>query len=397
MSSVLVFFLELIIINNIVNFEGLAIFFPILTLYLYSHFFLRGHFLEKIFVSFLAIVSIIIINSTIAILTNIIFKVPLKELIYSKNIFRFITIILTKIIFFCTTQAIIKLKKFYKYNNLNFKEWILLLFSPIISIFFCTQIIDIVLESGFLGEKLYNFLFFTICIVLVNILNYYLFLRITNNRKATEELEFLKYQLYYQQKNIENIKTTYNDLQLLRHDMQNNIFCISALLEQKEYEKAYKYLSDLSGKIDNTNLFAKTNNKAIDCILNLKIQSAKKLKIKFMYDIAPNINTYNEVDFCILLANLLDNAIEACQKIDDKERSISLTIKNNNFITILVKNTVKDSVLKNNPHLNTIKEDLSSHGFGTLSIRSIVKKYNGYLNYYEQDGKFCCQTILPQI
>ena len=395
--STILFSLELIMINNMVHFEGLAIFFPIFTLCLYSYLFLKGSFLEKLFLSFSTILSIIIINSTTAILTNIIFKVTIKELIFNKNIFRFAIIILTKIIFFTITQAILKFKKSYVHYDLEKKEWILLLFSPIISIFFCSQIIEIALDIGLTGQKLYNFLIFTLCIIIVNFLNYYLFFKITSNRKTKEELKFLKYQLNYEQKSMNNIKSTYNELQMLRHDMKNNIFCISALLEQKEYEKAYEYLNNLSGKIVKTKTFATTNNKAIDCILNLKIQSAIKENIKFTYNVDNNIKTTNEVDFCILLANLLDNAIEACQNINNKSKSINLKISNGNFINIVVKNTIEDSVLQNNPNLKTIKSNSKNHGFGTLSIKNIVEKYNGYINYYERNGNFYCQTFLPKI
>lgn len=397
LPAVAIFFCELIVINSSVSFEGLAIFFPILTLYLYAQFFLNGSVLEKLFVSFLTIVCIIIINSTVAILANVIFKVTLKDLIFNKNIFRFIIVLLTKAIFFIIAKSIIRLKKLYHHYELNSSEWILLLFSPIISIFFCTQIMQSVLLSGVPNDKLYNFLFFTICIILVNILNYYLFLKITASRKAKNELDFLKYQLYYQQKSIKNLNETYSKLQVLRHDMQNNIFCVLALLEQQAYDEAQNYLTELSGEINNTQSFMKTNNKAIDCILSLKIQSAKEQNIDFTCDIEQNIKTKNDIDICILLANLLDNAIESCQKICTDKKSIHLEIKCDNFISILVKNSIENSVLENNPTLNSSKKDSVLHGFGTLSVKSIVKKYNGYLNYYEHDGNFCCKTMLPQI
>lgn len=369
-----------------------------MTLSIYAHFYLKGYLLEKIFASCFTTSIIIIINSTIAIMVDFIFHITPRDLIVNKVFIRIPAVILSKVIFFIMAKSIIRTKqKIYKYKLSN-KEWTLLLFSPIISIFLYSQIIHIILETTIITqEKLYNFLFFSLCIILINILNYYLLVRIIKNRKANEELEILKNELYYQKKNINSIKKTYGDLQLLRHDMKNNIFCISALLEQKEYEKAYDYMNQVKNRIDSADIFSKTNNKTVNCIINLKINTAKNLKIKFTYNIDKNLKISNDIDACILISNILDNAIEACKKISDKKRNIHLEIKNNDFFIIIVKNSINSSVLELNPNLKTDKKNQKTHGFGTLSVKNIVKKYDGYLNYYEKDNNFFCKIILPEI
>lgn len=90
---------------------------------------------------------------------------------------------------------------------------------------------------------------------------------------------------------------------------------------------------------------------------------------------------------------LLDNAIEGVS--GDGNNEIYLELRNvDNFFMISVKNTIINSVLEYNPNLISTKNEKELHGLGILSMKEVVQKYNGSIEFYESDNKFCCDMLL---
>ena len=92
--------------------------------------------------------------------------------------------------------------------------------------------------------------------------------------------------------------------------------------------------------------------------------------------------TIQDIDWCAILSNILDNAIEACQKIKGKERRIEIVIKQNDCATLIdVTNTYNGEVKIIDNHLKSDKKDKVLHGIGIESVRTAVEKYNGVFEY----------------
>lgn len=396
--TLLVMFVESIIINKVTLFEVFSVFVPVITLFIYEYAFLKGNMFEKLFIAILGMVTLIVINSVTAIFMNIVTGTTIENLVYEYGLYRFIAVVITKVIFFVVTRLFLKFNNANKYCCLNKKEACLILFSPIISIFFASQMLGICVDTQIDRNTSLILMFFFICILLINITNYYLFLKINKNNLSNLKLALLKQEYDYHTQNIEQIKNTYEEMRKMKHDLKNNIFCIMGLLEQKQYEKALTYTVSLSKKIEYKNFFVNTNNKALNGIINLKLSLAKDKNISVDCDITDNIVNIDDIDLTILTANLLDNAIEASQKIDNKNRYIVVNIKNiDGNMVFVIKNKITESVLKNNPKLLTSKNDFNFHGIGNISVRSIVEKYNGSINYYEKDNLFCCEAVLKKL
>ena len=115
--------------------------------------------------------------------------------------------------------------------------------------------------------------------------------------------------------------------------------------------------------------------------------------IEFIIKTDNHVPEIENIDICILLSNLIDNAIEACAETDKPEITLNMSGQNN-YYCILIENTVKYEVLKNNPHLFTTKNDKSVHGIGTKSISEIINKYHGMSECYEESGKFAVNIML---
>ncbi len=101
------------------------------------------------------------------------------------------------------------------------------------------------------------------------------------------------------------------------------------------------------------------------------------------------------MDLCSLLGNVLDNAISASEKCDLNSRLVEVKITAiGSRVIILVKNSIPCSVLKCNPKLSSTKSTPEEHGFGVKTIKSIVEKYNGKVDFYEEGLTFICLAEL---
>ena len=111
--------------------------------------------------------------------------------------------------------------------------------------------------------------------------------------------------------------------------------------------------------------------------------------------IESDFSVFDELDICILLSNLLDNAIEASMLVESPKIELSIT-NNGNYLCILVRNRIENSVLNENSNLRTTKKDTAAHGFGIYSISQIVEKYDGIKNIYEKNGYFAFDIWLKR-
>ncbi len=105
----------------------------------------------------------------------------------------------------------------------------------------------------------------------------------------------------------------------------------------------------------------------------------------------------NAYDMCAILGNLLDNAIEACEKIDNHNtRFIDLKINSDkDMLNIAIKNSVAQKVnITGKMSLCTSKRNPEMHGIGTQSIKSIVRKYDGECSFDSDQNEFTVHILI---
>lgn len=187
----------------------------------------------------------------------------------------------------------------------------------------------------------------------------------------------------------------YRQSERLRHDMKNHVIVLSALFQNKEWEKMGDYLKKMegSGPEEGGDM---TGNKALDALLYQKRKQAEENNIKWECDVQiPKGYAVHEFDLCVLFGNLLDNALEACGRMRGGESC---------FINIQAK-TVKKCFLmevKNSVDMEekyaeglTNKENLWEHGIGLMNVGDVVRGYNGVLHIELEKGTFVTSILLP--
>lgn len=187
---------------------------------------------------------------------------------------------------------------------------------------------------------------------------------------------------------VANIKKMYEEASKIRHDIKNVSLVLSSYIDNGEIDKAKELLSKYTkSNQENYGMQFFCNNQIINYIISSKFSVCKENGIESKCIILGDFSEIPEVDMSILLGNLLDNAIEATVNAEFPFVNVEM-YKNREDITIVIDNTVKKSVLKENRDLKTTKTDASKHGFGVISVKEIAGKYGGGIEYSENGDIF---------
>ncbi|MCL2772331.1 MAG: GHKL domain-containing protein [Oscillospiraceae bacterium] len=198
-------------------------------------------------------------------------------------------------------------------------------------------------------------------------------------------------------KHITEVENIYRQMRGWRHDYHNHIQVMKAHTALNQIPELEQYLAKLDDDLTSVDTVVKTGNIMVDAILNSKISLAASKKIPVNAKAAvPDTLSVSEIDLCVIIGNLFDNAMEACLKqSEENERFIRVYIgKHKEMLYISVSNSVGGEVKKSGRNYISTKNS-SSHGFGLIRIDRIVAKYGGYVNRQNEEGVFATEIMLP--
>lgn len=209
------------------------------------------------------------------------------------------------------------------------------------------------------------------------------------DRKLTEYQNALVEQHYAE---IENI---YRTMRGWRHDWHNHIQALCAQLDSGEYEKARSYLDEINQSILTIDTVLKTGNTMADAILNSKISLMKSKEIEVEAEAqVPASLSVPDVDLCIIIGNLLDNALEACAKLEPGNRFVHIYIHVKGAMLYM---SFTNSAGKKQHKIGNLflSSKGSDHGFGLKRVDALVEKNGGYLTRASEDGGYTTEVTLP--
>ncbi len=189
------------------------------------------------------------------------------------------------------------------------------------------------------------------------------------------------------QKN-EWIAKSYRQNQLFYHNLNNHYVIIKGFLQKKEYEKAEEYMEQI-GATKQVSLRSWVGDDTLDILLNQKLEAAQNESINM--EILPDkiqLRLTGE-ELTSLFGNALDNAIEACRRVEREKRWIRFQIKRVNDMSFFkISNGIPNDFDDQEGEGRTTKEHKSRHGLGILSMKLIAEKYGGVVETKVDDGKF---------
>ena len=194
-----------------------------------------------------------------------------------------------------------------------------------------------------------------------------------------------------------SLSQSYETNAKLFHDFRNHCGVLKNFLAKGKSEDALKYLEDLTGAGNTFEGKVWTGDETVDYLISSKESISKEKGIEFdaQVEFPRNINIKSS-DLCAILGNLLDNAIEACAKVEEtKERKIRLVIRRiQQMMVIKVENTYYDTPVVKNGNFQTSKTDGGLHGFGIKSARTAAEKYDGMIQTNCTDKVFTTVVTL---
>lgn len=393
---VAILFLELSFVNFIVPFEGIGIIISILIIYIYSLINLKGTFMQKMFWSIFVMLLIMGITIVVLSIEGCIIGKGYLNLVIQKDLYRFVGVVIIQIVLFYLTRFMIKRTKKDSTYSLKWNEWFVLLIIPVISIFtmsFVSLIIINIEEQLSPMQHIFSILSI-LGILMTNSLVYVLYVNMQKDHAKQLEYSILQQAFKSQEKSVEETKILYQSVRSIRHDLKQHFQVALTMLHSGKINEAVDYMEKYNDTVlDGISNKVFCDNDVVNYIINSKSKICSDRHIKIYIYIANEIPEFSDLDLCVLLGNALDNAIEGVS--GDGNNEIYLELRNvDNFFMISVKNTITNSVLEYNPNLISTKNEKEVHGLGILSMKEVVQKYNGSIEFYESDNKFCCDMLL---
>lgn len=188
-------------------------------------------------------------------------------------------------------------------------------------------------------------------------------------------------QLQYYEKQYQEIFKQQNETRIMRHELKNNFILLEALAEKGDIQGIQKAIQQMYHLKEN-HTFAHTGNMIVDAVLNYKISSASHDNIKFQLDLnIPTKLDINDVRFCGVLGNAIDNAMEACShvSIDQRIVSIFMQVKKKNLF-VEISNPYDGTILTDKKgRLLSRKKNRSNHGLGISVMEELLGNNLGSL------------------
>lgn len=193
------------------------------------------------------------------------------------------------------------------------------------------------------------------------------------------------------------VDNMYKKMRGWRHDYRNHIQVLKAYASTGDLEAIKAYLDELDRDLSTVDMVVKTGNPMADAILNSKISLAKSKGIEVYADAQiPLKLTTPDIDLCVIIGNLFDNAIEASMKLPEDKRMIRIymNMKNTQLYISFTNFTAVGKLEKVGKVFKTTKGE--GHGLGLVRIDNIIERLGGYLSRNSEEGAFTTEILIPQ-
>ena len=215
-------------------------------------------------------------------------------------------------------------------------------------------------------------------------------------KKKNNEIEILQMKNSMALKIYEERLEMNTEIHKIAHDIKNHLYYLESIMGENG-SKGSIYLDKLKGRIERCENTISTKCDILDVLIRGKCDEMSELEIQYDIDINFECGIFiEELDIVALFGNLIDNAIEACARVDSIDKKICIYCnKIEEFIALKVINSSNNQYSFENGKLATIKYDKRNHGIGLISVKETVEKYNGKYTYKIEDGYYIANVVIP--
>ena len=318
-------------------------------------------------------------------------------------------VVLQLILFSIMLYAVVRLLK-KKTMKLHIKELCYLLLIPITEILFVNIIFNILLivNENLVFQLYEQFPVFLGIVpvvaalfyagILITIVSYQ---KMIGLQEEKEKYFVEQQQVHAIQERMEEVEQFYHGIRQMKHEMKNHMTNIKGLVRNGSYGDIEQYIDHMDESMNVFEITIKTGNTVTDVIVNDKQKAAEKQGIQFQSEFSyPKLDGYNAYDIGVIINNLLQNALEACEKMAEGKRYIYLSGRQKNkFYVINVKNSFEGEVTfdtKTNLPLSTKGKDTALHGIGLSNVKREADKYMGDVDIRARKNEFSVAVLLQE-
>jgi signal transduction histidine kinase len=321
---------------------------------------------------------------------NLIFEGMIYNVIFFSKLaldMEAVTGILSNILLFLFVLTIEKFHKRKMDYDIKNMHWFLLFLIPLGSIYI-TIVLFLSNYGSIMNVIAVGFL------LGINVMVFYFYDMLGKYYSGKSEINLLSQQNKAYTYQFELIRESQKSIGILKHDLKNHISTMKNMVENNKYQDLLVYLSRTYEYVDIKSEYAKTGNVDVDSILNYKIKEAERVGALIELDInIPDKLKIEAFDMNVILGNLLDNAVEAVKKINEKKIKIEMEL-DRGCLYIKIENTFNGNIEIRDGKLKTIKNNSQYHGIGLVSIKNALDKYEGIIDIDYQSKTFSVNIML---
>lgn len=360
------------------------------TYYILSFFFYKGQWQRRIMAVLMASILLTIIDAIVVYIWCALLRTSMDVLAQHKYAFLSAGIVSK---FSALFVAWLLYRFFSKTTEKQLQiRWLALtLLFPTISYFF---LFVIVLNSRNESDMSLRGLVITLAIAIANAGTMYMITLIEKSEKASQRVALLNQQMDIQTENILNLEQSYRSQRAVSHEFTHHMNTISSLLEKQQYEIASQYIRNLQEKQPSRVFVVNSHHPIVDAILNQKYQVAKEHGIDMQIRVSDLLELSIPTEkVVVILSNLLDNAIEACERYSG-EKAIRLSMILADKLTLSIRNTTEPVQIANGFPITT-KSDKLNHGYGLQNVERLLDDLNAEYAWTYQDYWFSFVAEIP--
>ena len=222
-------------------------------------------------------------------------------------------------------------------------------------------------------------------------------LEVVRHVQYKEKLEALNQLLLVQKYHFHKLNASMEETRQIRHDLKHHMMALAGYAEKGEYSELKEYLKQYMNNSAKEKYTPLCSNAAVDSILHHYLEQAEQAEIKFTVK-SETLKSLpcHESDLCVVLGNLLENAMDACFRQTDSERFINVIIsaRNQNTIALIITNSFGTDIRRSGDEFLSSKRNYASIGLGIPSIEKITNKCHGTVSFEYSDYVFTAKVLM---
>ena len=307
----------------------------------------RGSILRKIIAAVVARELTTFVNTAVLFGCSLLLQESVASFIQQQDIARIATVLLTKILYFFVGKILNGL--LFERKNLVNWQWIVIGCSLVFSTVAGKTLIT--LSRDFPGIQMQEqklMLLCVSCIWLMCLIMYFVVQQMSKDNQTKLEYELMKEKEKYSKESMEIIKRSNEELREFKHDLKNYLLPLQEAMETMPQSEMVKVWEKINQKIEDVQTLIQTGNSYVDSMINTKITLARSEKVDVKCTILSKMEGIDDLEFCSVFGNLMDNAIEAERKVTEKKEIIIFIEEKMGYLRLEIQNKIEKSVLNEN-------------------------------------------------